>query len=79
MIAVLNRQGTGFVERKPGGTPGRYPFHVGNEAVSPAAGDFVFVDSSQRGVINTLLAGRGLAIDRSMGGHEYLINLIIEK
>jgi len=75
MIVVLNRQKDGFVERKSGGVPGRYPFNVGSEAVSPAAGDFVFVEPAHRGVINTLFAQRGLAVGRLMGGHEYLIVL----
>ena len=73
MIIVLNSQKDGFVERKSGGIPGRYPFNVGSEAVSPVAGDFVFVDPAMRGTVNTLLAERGLAVGRLMGGHEYLI------
>ena len=73
MIAVLNRQNNGFVERLPGGTPGRYPFHVGDEAVFLTAGDFVFIDPEERGTINTLLADLGLKVGRLMGGFEYLI------
>lgn len=73
MIIVLNRTNNGFVQRLPGGTPGRYPFNVGDETVPPIPGDSVFVDSSQREVINKLLAKDGFKVGRLMGGHEYLI------
>lgn len=74
MILVLNRQNNGFIERKPGGTPGRLPFHVGAKAVSPKAGDCVFVGpGGDSGKVNTLLAKAGLKKGRLMGGHEYLV------